>query len=166
MAKKSARKDNKANGVSLKEPPSNLVGSDDMDFMNVLFNDLFSQIRMPEDATKEVINSRVNAAMEMLRQIAPKDGVEGMLAVQMASTHETSMHCLKRAALSNQTFEGRELNLKYAEKYLRLYIDQMKALNKHRGKGDQKVTVEHVNVEAGGQAIVGSIETRPRNKKE
>jgi len=76
------------------------------------------------------------------------------------------MHCLKRAALSNQTFEGRELNLKYAEKYLRLYIDQMKALNKHRGKGDQKVTVEHVNVEAGGQAIVGSIETRPRNKKE
>ena len=42
----------------------------------------------------------------------------------------------------------------------------MKALNKHRGKGDQKVTVEHVNVEAGGQAIVGSIETRQKNKKE
>jgi phosphatidate phosphatase PAH1 len=166
MAKKSAHKNNKTNKVSLKEPPSNLVGSDDMDFMNVLFNDLFQQIRLPENASQEIIDGRVNAAIETLRQIAPRDGVEGMLAVQMASTHETSMHCLKRAALSEQTFEGRKLNLKYAEKYLRLYIDQMKALNKHRGKGDQKVTVEHVNVEAGGQAIVGSIETRQKNKKE
>jgi hypothetical protein len=32
------------------------------------------------------------------------------------------------------------------------------ALNKHRGKGQQKVTVEHVHVHAGGQAVVGTIE--------
>ena len=32
-------------------------------------------------------------------------------------------------------------------------------LNRHRGKGQQKVTVEHVNVAAGGQAIVGNVET-------
>lgn len=31
-------------------------------------------------------------------------------------------------------------------------------LNKYRGKGQQKMTVEHVHVHAGGQAIVGSIE--------
>ena len=33
------------------------------------------------------------------------------------------------------------------------------ALHRHRGKGQQKVTVEHVHVHAGGQAVVGSIET-------
>lgn len=33
----------------------------------------------------------------------------------------------------------------------------MDALNKHRGKGQQKVTVEHVHVSHGGQAIVGNI---------
>ena len=32
------------------------------------------------------------------------------------------------------------------------------ALNKHRGKGQQKVTVEHVHVHQGGQAVVGTIE--------
>jgi hypothetical protein len=32
------------------------------------------------------------------------------------------------------------------------------ALNKHRGKGQQKVTVEHVHVHAGGQAVVGTVE--------
>jgi hypothetical protein len=32
------------------------------------------------------------------------------------------------------------------------------ALNRHRGKGQQKVTVEHVHVHAGGQAVVGTVE--------
>jgi hypothetical protein len=31
-------------------------------------------------------------------------------------------------------------------------------LNGHRGKGQQKVTVEHVHVHSGGQAIVGTVE--------
>lgn len=29
--------------------------------------------------------------------------------------------------------------------------------NRHRGKGQQKVTVEHVHIHRGGQAIVGSV---------
>jgi hypothetical protein len=40
-----------------------------------------------------------------------------------------------------------------------LYAKQLEALNKHRGKGQQKVTVEHVHVAPGGQAIVGNVET-------
>ena len=40
------------------------------------------------------------------------------------------------------------------------YAQQLAALNKHRGKGQQKVTVEYVNVEAGGQAIFGNAETK------
>jgi hypothetical protein len=31
------------------------------------------------------------------------------------------------------------------------------ALNRHRGKGQQVVRVEHVTVQAGGQAIVGAV---------
>jgi hypothetical protein len=33
----------------------------------------------------------------------------------------------------------------------------MEALDKHRGKGQQTVRVEHVTVNAGGQAIVGNV---------
>jgi hypothetical protein len=32
-------------------------------------------------------------------------------------------------------------------------------LNRHRGKGQQKVTVEHVHVHSGGQAVVGLVGT-------
>ena len=34
----------------------------------------------------------------------------------------------------------------------------LEALNRNRGKGQQKVTVEHVHVHSGGQAIVGAVQ--------
>ena len=46
-----------------------------------------------------------------------------------------------------------------ANKLSRTSVMLLEALNRHRGKGEQKVTVEHVHVHAGGQAVVGMIET-------
>jgi len=37
------------------------------------------------------------------------------------------------------------------------YWDLLEGLRKHGGKG-QKVTVEHVHVHAGGQAVVGVVD--------
>ena len=44
-----------------------------------------------------------------------------------------------------------------ANKLSRTYVALLDALNSHRGKGQQKVTVEHVHVHSGGQAIVGKV---------
>jgi hypothetical protein len=49
-------------------------------------------------------------------------------------------------------------NLNQANKLSRTYATLLEALNRHRGKGQQKVTVEHVHVHSGGQAIVGTVE--------
>ncbi|MEM9128795.1 MAG: hypothetical protein AAGA97_03620 [Pseudomonadota bacterium] len=49
--------------------------------------------------------------------------------------------------------------LKHAHKLMTLYSQKLARLDKHRGKGQQRVTVEHVNVEPGGQAIVGHVDT-------
>jgi hypothetical protein len=62
--------------------------------------------------------------------------------------------------IGEQTFEGRRENLGQANKVSRTYAVLLDALNRHRGKGQQKVVVEHVHVHAGGQAVVGTIETR------
>ena len=51
-------------------------------------------------------------------------------------------------------------NLNSANKLSRTYSTLLEALNRHRGKGQQKVTVEHVHVHEGGQAIVGNVESR------
>ena len=48
---------------------------------------------------------------------------------------------------------------------LRTFALQVEALQRYRGKGQQKVTVEHVHVHAGGQAIVGAITPGGRGKE-
>jgi hypothetical protein len=40
---------------------------------------------------------------------------------------------------------------------LRTFASQTEALSRYRGKGEQKMTVEHVHVYQGGQAIVGQV---------
>jgi hypothetical protein len=59
--------------------------------------------------------------------------------------------------LGNQTVDGRHENLKQANRLSRTYAALMEALDRHRGKGHQRITVEHVTVHAGGQAIVGAV---------
>jgi hypothetical protein len=61
--------------------------------------------------------------------------------------------------IAEQTLEGRRENLNQANKLARTYATLIEVLNRHRGKGQQKVTVEHVHVHAGGQAVVGIVET-------
>ncbi len=63
--------------------------------------------------------------------------------------------------LKDQPFEGYRENLNQANKRSRTYALLLDALNRHRGKGQQKVTVEHVHVHSGGQAVVGVVESSP-----
>jgi hypothetical protein len=81
-----------------------------------------------------------------------------MIAGQMVACHHAAMECYRRAMIREQTFEGRSENLNQANKLSRTYSTLLEALNRHRGKGQQKVTVEHVHVHEGGQAIVGNVE--------
>jgi hypothetical protein len=103
--------------------------------------------------------------------IGPKDELEGMIAAQLLAAHNAAMECYRRAMIGEQTFEGRRENLSQANKLSRTYAVLLDALNGHRGKGQQKVTVEHVHVHSGGQAVVGMIETpgggdRPKSEEQ
>jgi hypothetical protein len=81
-----------------------------------------------------------------------------MIAAQLLAAHNAAMECYRRAMISEQSFEGRREALNQANKLSRTYASLLDALNRHRGKGQQKVTVEHVHVHSGGQAIVGTVE--------
>ena len=108
------------------------------------------------DATER--DQQLKATVGALVGIAPKDELEGMMAAQLIAAHNAAMECYRRAMICEQTFEGRRENLNQANKLSRTWAMLLGTLNKHRGKGQQKVTVEHVQVHAGGQAVVGNIE--------
>lgn len=58
------------------------------------------------------------AIFAALEAIAPAGGIAGMLATQTVATHEAAMAFLRRAMIPEQLFEGRDVNLKPAEKLL------------------------------------------------
>ena len=105
-----------------------------------------------------------NFVTAALHGIRPRDELEGLLAVQMIGTHNLAMACLQRAALKEQTFEGVESNVNRATKLMRTFVAQMEALQRYRGKGQQRVVVEHVHVNKGGQAIVGTVQQGSRGE--
>ena len=123
----------------------------------VLSQETLASLWSSKVLSDEQRRERGEAVVAALKAIAPMDELEGMLAGQMVATHSAAMDCFRRAMLESRTFEGREANLKHAEKLLTVYTRQMEALDKHRGKGQQKITVEHVTVNEGGQAIVGNV---------
>ena len=89
--------------------------------------------------------------------VGPKDELEGMLAVQMVAVHTLAMELMRRAASTAQPDLGVEVNINRATKLMRTFTNQIEALGRYRGKGEQKMTVEHVHVYEGGQAIVGQV---------
>jgi hypothetical protein len=133
-------------------------GSQNDDWNNILANQAVSALWLKNTDIDEAKKQRF-ATVAALLGIAPRDEIEGMLATQLVACHNASMECYRRAMLGEQTFEGRRENLNQANKLSRTYATLLETLNRHRGKGaQQKVIVEHVNVAAGGQAIVGNVE--------
>jgi hypothetical protein len=96
--------------------------------------------------------------------IEPKDALEEMIAAQMLAVHEAAMESFQlargfRTALNGTKYP--ETHVAYfcqAGKLCRTFAMLLDALNRHRGKGQQKITVEHVHVHPGGQAVVGIVE--------
>ena len=163
-AKKRAAGEKKARVIVAKDPASEagrlkmVGGSASDDWNNVLANQTIQTLWM-KHSDEETLDRQLAATTAALIGIGPRDELEGMIAAQLLAAHSAAMECYRRAMLSEQTFEGRRENLNQANKLSRTYGALLEALNRHRGKGQQKVTVEHVHVHAGGQAVVGMVET-------
>ena len=97
-------------------------------------------------------------ALALTRGIAPRDALEGMLAMQMVATHNVAMEMLRRMLIPDQPAEIVNKLSNQANKLLRVFCEQVDTLNTYRGKTtEQRMTVEHVHVHEGGQAIVGNV---------
>lgn len=138
----------------------NIGGSQSDHWNNTLANQAVQALWV-KNSSPEERDKQLSATVAALVGIAPKDELEGMMAAQLIAAHNAAMECYRRAMIGDQSFEGRRENLAQANKLSRTYAALIEALNRHRGKGQQKVTVEHVHVHAGGQAVVGMVAAPP-----
>ena len=97
-----------------------------------------------------------NFALSVVKSIAPKDEIEAMLATQMAAVHMASITFARRLAHVDNIPQQESASNAF-NKLTRTFAMQMEALKRYRTGGEQKVTVQHVNVNQGGQAVIGAV---------
>ena len=125
-------------------------GTADTDLLDGLLNQLgrVEGCETDERGLKFVIS--------LVKGVKPRDEIETMLAAQMTAVHMATMtfagRLMRVENIAQQDSAERALN-----KLARTFATQMEALKRYRTGGEQKVTVQHVSVSEGGQAIVGHV---------
>lgn len=97
-----------------------------------------------------------NFVFSVVRAVKPRDELEALLATQMGAIHAATMMMARKLNLVNTT-QQQDSAERALNKLARTYAAQMDTLKRYRTGGQQKVTVEHVTVNSGGQAIVGVV---------
>jgi hypothetical protein len=122
---------------------------------------LLTQLSKATSGGANINEADLNFMVSVIKGIEPRDQVESMLAAQMAAVHMAMLrfiqHLPRIENLPQQDSAERAIN-----KFARTFTAQMEALKRYRTAGEQKVTVQHVSVSEGGQAIVGNVTQNPR----
>ena len=115
---------------------------------------------MPQDRSLE---HNYNEVVQCLAADQPKDAMESRLCLQANALYAQGMQYLHRAENSDMMCH-QEHYMKFALKILRLHNETIEALNRYRRGGEQKVVVQHVNVNEGAQAafMAGNFKAEAR----
>ena len=135
---------------------ANTLGTADFDFTEGLLMQLVNA--GSQGGTPDPIGMRF--MLSVVQGIAPKDEMEAMMAAQMAAVHMATMTFARRLA-HTENIPQQDSASNAFNKLARTFAAQMEALKRHLTGGEQKVTVQHVTVNEGGQAVVGSVSTAP-----
>jgi hypothetical protein len=98
----------------------------------------------------------LNFMLSIVKGGKPRDQFETMLAAQMAAVHQAMLTLAGRFA-HVETIDELDSTERAFNKLARTFAIQMETLKRYRTGGEQKVTVQHVSVSEGGQAIVGNV---------
>jgi hypothetical protein len=128
------------------------LGTTDLNFYNGFVGQLLGASSQGGAANEE----RANFMLSVIKGIKPRDQVEAMLAAQMAAVHAATMKLFPQLTMAD-FIQQRDSAERTLNKLMRTFVTQMEALKRYRTGGEQKVTVQHVTVGEGGQAIVGNI---------
>lgn len=112
------------------------------------------------DPRKPIDPASIDQLLTLIEGIRPSDTLEAMTATMLIGAQHAALDCLRRASHPDQTPVGRQSYMALSLKAMRTFALLLDALNHGRGKGvTQHIIVEHLSVEPGGQAVVGSVST-------
>lgn len=96
------------------------------------------------------------AMADALMELQAQDPLESALMSQALSVHFQAMQMMARSDTA-QSPEIREQWLRLTTKLMTLFARQLEAISKYQRKGQQHMTIHHMNLEPGSNAVLGSV---------
>jgi hypothetical protein len=129
---------------------------DALEFLKIA--ELGAAIRFAEGLSSAEKSALVLRVCELYVGLDPKTTAEGMLSSHMVDTHFLAKECMRRAMDAAATPQQFVMYLREGTRLMELYIKQLDARDKLRGRSQSPVHVSQLNVGPGGQAIVGNVD--------
>jgi hypothetical protein len=127
-----------------------------------IINQLISSNHDHPEEIQQAMNQETQKHDDFLHSVGATDTLMVMLATQMSAIHDLQQREYIFASQKNIASEKRQIHINAITKLSNIFIQQVALMQKLQGKGQQKVTVEHVHVHNGGQAIVGHVDSSIR----
>jgi hypothetical protein len=122
---------------------------------------LLDQLARATSGGTQINETDLNFMFSFIKGIEPRDQIESTLAAQMSAVHMAMMRYIQHLPLT-ETIPQQDAAERAINKFARTFLAQVETLKRYRSGGEQNVTVHHVSVKEGGQAIVGNVTHSPR----
>jgi hypothetical protein len=124
------------------------------EFVDVMLTQLISALRPgPFDVLEE---ATLNAAIALIASVKPQSELEALIAVQIVATGFIGLKFLQHSQRHlDEAFIG--VYGGYATRLLRLQLELIQTIDRHRRGHKQTVEVRHVHIHPGAQGVVGII---------
>ncbi len=132
------------------------------DYSQTMFGKLVAALR--PNPFEQLDEATLNAAIALIASMKPETELEAMLAVEIAATGFAGQKFLRQSQHHlDELYIG--VYGTFAVKLLRLQLEMIHALDRHRRGNKQTVEVRHVHIHSGAQGVVGIVNAA-KNERE
>jgi len=122
------------------------IGGSDNDDWNTYIANQISALGWTGSLTDEEKKQQKFMLVGAVMGMKPADEFESMIIGQMIGVHNMAMEMMRRSMIEGQPVGIVNECINHTNKLCRTHATLIEALNRHRGKGQQKITVEYSNI--------------------
>lgn len=134
--------------------PAAFSGSRDLMFAQWLAEQAINAHALPATLSQDQRDIRAAGILAQLKAIAPRSGLEGMLAAQMVTMHGTGCELLRRAVQPGESVQQADILMRTTTRMMTLFARQTELLLRLRGSEKQTLRIEHVRKAEDGRVSV------------
>src|SRR5262245_11056610 len=119
---------------------------------------------LPSEFAAQQHAEQATSAIAALKELAPANAVEGMLATQMVAAHNASLDLLQRAMADSQPERAVAERTRQYARLSEGFLKQLDRFVRQRGRQRQTIRIEHVRVVENGTVTVRQEEEREHGR--